>query len=152
MNSKFLICKVIFQCQKTSWILFLLKNIDLGEQFLILTLYCWTSLFSKICQIFVGSRPLIIQASVHTIWIFSRLFEQNKLFLCNFQGQCLSYFSILTTKIAKVDVRTNFKGFFFYFQVEMAHKVLSKDMSDLVNAMKLVEKYSNTTVEGEYRK
>ena len=44
------------------------------------------------------------------------------------------------------------KGFFFYFQVEMAHKVLSKDMSDLVNAMKLVEKYSNTTVEGEYRK
>ena len=41
---------------------------------------------------------------------------------------------------------------FFYFQVEMAHKVLSKDMSDLVNAMKLVEKYSNTTVESEYRK
>ena len=68
------------------------------------------------------------------------------------QGQCLSYFSILTTKIAKVDVRTNFKVVFFYFQVEMAHKVLSKDMSDLVNAMKLVEKYSNTTVEGEYRK
>ena len=37
-------------------------------------------------------------------------------------------------------------------EVEMAHKVLSKDMSDLVNTMKLVEKYSNTTVEGEYRK
>ena len=37
-------------------------------------------------------------------------------------------------------------------EVEMAHKVLSKDMSDLVNAMKLVEKYSNTTVESEYRK
>jgi len=37
-------------------------------------------------------------------------------------------------------------------EVEMAHKVLSKDMSDLVNAMKLVEKYSSTTVEGEYRK
>lgn len=34
----------------------------------------------------------------------------------------------------------------------MAHKVLSKDMSDLVSAMKLVEKYSNTTVESEYRK
>ena len=49
-------------------------------------------------------------------------------------------------------MRTNFKVVFFYFQVEMAHKVLSKDMSDLVNAMKLVEKYSNTTVEGEYRK
>ena len=37
-------------------------------------------------------------------------------------------------------------------EVEMAHKVLSKDMSDLVNAMKLVEKYSNTTVESDYRK
>ena len=42
--------------------------------------------------------------------------------------------------------------YFIFFQVEMAHKVLSKDMSDLVNAMKLVEKYSSTTVEGEYRK
>ena len=42
--------------------------------------------------------------------------------------------------------------FILFFQVEMAHKVLSKDMSDLVNAMKLVEKYSSTTVEGEYRK
>ena len=37
-------------------------------------------------------------------------------------------------------------------QVEMAHKVLSKDMSDLVNSMKLAQKYNNTTVEGEYRK
>merc|ERR1719166_343634 len=34
----------------------------------------------------------------------------------------------------------------------MAHKVLSKDMSDLVNSMKLAQKYNNTTVEGEYRK
>merc|ERR1719348_2807993 len=37
-------------------------------------------------------------------------------------------------------------------QVEMAHKVLSKDMSDLVNSMKLAQKYNNTTVEAEYRK
>ena len=37
-------------------------------------------------------------------------------------------------------------------QVEMAHKVLSKDMSDLVNSMKLAQKYNNTTVEGDYRK
>jgi hypothetical protein len=36
--------------------------------------------------------------------------------------------------------------------VEMAHKVLSKDMSDLVNSMKLAQKYNNTTVEGDYRK
>ena len=37
-------------------------------------------------------------------------------------------------------------------QVEMAHKVLSKDMSDLVNSMKLAQKYNNTTVEADYRK
>merc|ERR1712025_578818 len=37
-------------------------------------------------------------------------------------------------------------------QVEMAHKVLSKDMSELVNTMKLAQKYNNTTVEAEYRK
>ena len=34
----------------------------------------------------------------------------------------------------------------------MAHKVLSKDMSDLVHAMKLVQKYFKTTVEAEYRR
>ena len=39
-----------------------------------------------------------------------------------------------------------------YYQVEMAHKVLSKDMSELVNSMKLAQKYNNTTVEGDYRK
>ena len=37
-------------------------------------------------------------------------------------------------------------------QVEMAHKVLSKDMTELVNNMKLAQKYNNTLVEGEYRK
>ncbi len=34
----------------------------------------------------------------------------------------------------------------------MAHKVLSKDMSDLIYAMKLTQKHLNSTVEAEYRK
>lgn len=37
-------------------------------------------------------------------------------------------------------------------QVEMAHKVLSKDMGELVNAMKLAQTYSTTTLDAEYRK
>ncbi|XP_050308288.1 focal adhesion kinase 1 isoform X1 [Anthonomus grandis grandis] len=37
-------------------------------------------------------------------------------------------------------------------EVEMAHKVLSKDMSDLVNAMRLAQQYSRTTLDAEYRK
>ncbi|XP_076260316.1 protein tyrosine kinase 2 Fak isoform X9 [Rhynchophorus ferrugineus] len=37
-------------------------------------------------------------------------------------------------------------------QVEMAHKVLSKDMRDLVNTMKLALQYSKTTLDGEYRR
>lgn len=37
-------------------------------------------------------------------------------------------------------------------EVEMAHKVLSKDMSELVNAMKLAQSYSNTTHDNVYRK
>lgn len=37
-------------------------------------------------------------------------------------------------------------------EVEMAHKVLSKDMAELVNAMKLAQQYSRTTLDGEYRK
>ena len=34
----------------------------------------------------------------------------------------------------------------------MAHKVLGKDMRELVNALKLVEKYSSTTLDSEYRR
>ena len=34
----------------------------------------------------------------------------------------------------------------------MAHKVLSKDMAELVSALKLAEKYSSTTLDNEYRK
>ncbi|XP_023318899.1 focal adhesion kinase 1 isoform X3 [Trichogramma pretiosum] len=37
-------------------------------------------------------------------------------------------------------------------EVEMAHKVLSKDMAELVTAMKLAQSYSSTTLDGEYRK
>lgn len=34
----------------------------------------------------------------------------------------------------------------------MAHRVLSKDMANLVQAMKLAVKYSKTTLDAEYRK
>jgi focal adhesion kinase 1 len=34
----------------------------------------------------------------------------------------------------------------------MAHKVLSKDMGELVSAMKLAQSYSTTTLDAEYRK
>ncbi|XP_046677236.1 focal adhesion kinase 1 isoform X3 [Homalodisca vitripennis] len=37
-------------------------------------------------------------------------------------------------------------------EVEMAHQVLSKDMSELVNTMKLAQQYSTTTLDGTYRK
>ncbi|XP_060536521.1 focal adhesion kinase 1-like isoform X6 [Cylas formicarius] len=37
-------------------------------------------------------------------------------------------------------------------EVEMAHKVLSKDMAELVGAMKLAHQYSRTTLDAEYRK
>jgi len=36
--------------------------------------------------------------------------------------------------------------------VEMAHKVLSSDMAELINAMKMAQKYSTTTLDQEYRK
>jgi len=35
-------------------------------------------------------------------------------------------------------------------EIEMTHKVLSKDMAGLVQAMKLAQQYSRTTVESEY--
>lgn len=46
--------------------------------------------------------------------------------------------------------------FFFYKlicrEVEMAHKVLAKDMSELVSTMRLAQQYSDTTLDVEYRK
>lgn len=37
-------------------------------------------------------------------------------------------------------------------EIELTHKVLGKDMAKLVQAMKLAQKYSHTTVEADYRK
>ncbi|KXJ25084.1 focal adhesion kinase 1 isoform X2 [Exaiptasia diaphana] len=37
-------------------------------------------------------------------------------------------------------------------EIEMAHKVLSADMAELINAMKLAQKYSTTTLDQEYRR
>ena len=34
----------------------------------------------------------------------------------------------------------------------MAHKVLSSDMAELINAMKMAQKYSITTLDQEYRR
>lgn len=34
----------------------------------------------------------------------------------------------------------------------MAHKVLSADMAELINSMKLAQKYSTTTLDQEYRR
>ena len=53
--------------------------------------------------------------------------------------------------------RASFDRFFWQlawrcFQVEMAHKVLSSDMAELINAMKMAQKYSTTTLDQEYRR
>lgn len=37
-------------------------------------------------------------------------------------------------------------------QVEMAHKVLSSDMAELINAMRLAQQYSSTLMDGDYRR
>lgn len=37
-------------------------------------------------------------------------------------------------------------------EVEMAHKVLAKDMSELVSTMRLAQQYSETTLDVEYRR
>ena len=39
-----------------------------------------------------------------------------------------------------------------FFQIEMAHKVLSSDMAELINAMRLAQQYSTTLLDGDYRK
>lgn len=41
---------------------------------------------------------------------------------------------------------------FRFREVEMAHQVLSKDMSELVKAMRLAQEYSETTLDVEYRR
>lgn len=54
--------------------------------------------------------------------------------------------------LTSVDEIVNYFPSTAHREVEMAHKVLSKDMSELVNAMKLAQNYSNTTLDAEYRK
>jgi len=43
-------------------------------------------------------------------------------------------------------------GYKNFAQVEMAHKVLSTDMKELVNSMRLAEKNSSTLLDAEYKK
>jgi len=43
-------------------------------------------------------------------------------------------------------------GYKKFAQVEMAHKVLSTDMKELVNSMRLAEKNSSTLLDAEYKK
>ena len=38
------------------------------------------------------------------------------------------------------------------WQIEMAHKVLGKDMQELVGAMRQAQRYSTTTLDDQYRK
>ncbi|XP_054154362.1 focal adhesion kinase 1-like isoform X2 [Oppia nitens] len=54
--------------------------------------------------------------------------------------------------LASVDVLFSMLPVWAHREIEMTHKVLSKDMAGLVQAMKLAQQYSRTTVESEYRK
>uniref|UniRef100_A0A6V7JJ46 Focal AT domain-containing protein n=1 Tax=Bracon brevicornis TaxID=1563983 RepID=A0A6V7JJ46_9HYME len=58
----------------------------------------------------------------------------------------------LKSLLVTVDELINILPVSAHRQVEMAHKVLSKDMGDLVSAMKLAQMYSSTTLDVEYRK
>lgn len=58
----------------------------------------------------------------------------------------------LRTLLSSVDTLVPVFPVSAHREVEMAHKVLSKDMGELVNAMKLAQSYSTTTLDAEYRK
>ncbi|XP_020723404.1 uncharacterized protein LOC100651181 isoform X2 [Bombus terrestris] len=58
----------------------------------------------------------------------------------------------LKALLSSVDVLMDILPTSAHREVEMAHKVLSKDMAELVNAMKQAQKYSATTLDAEYRK
>lgn len=58
----------------------------------------------------------------------------------------------LRNLLASVDDLMTFFPLWSKKEVEMAHRVLSKDMANLVQAMKLAIKYSKTTLDGEYRR
>jgi len=54
--------------------------------------------------------------------------------------------------LASVDALFSTLPLWSHREIEMTHKVLSKDMAGLVQSMKLAQQYSRTTVESEYRK
>lgn len=58
----------------------------------------------------------------------------------------------LRSLLASVDSLVNIFPLSAFREVEMAHQVLSKDMSELVTAMKQAHKYSSTTLDSAYRK
>ncbi|XP_060821683.1 focal adhesion kinase 1 isoform X5 [Bombus pascuorum] len=58
----------------------------------------------------------------------------------------------LKALLSSVDVLMDILPTSAHREVEMAHKVLSKDMAELVTAMKHAQKYSATTLDAEYRK
>ncbi|KAL6447379.1 hypothetical protein ACFW04_001532 [Cataglyphis niger] len=58
----------------------------------------------------------------------------------------------LRALLSSVDVLVKILPISAHREVEMAHKVLSKDMAELVTAMKLAQNYSATTLDAEYRK
>ena len=58
----------------------------------------------------------------------------------------------LRSLLASVDGLVEILPIAAHREVELAHKVLSKDMAELVTAMKLAQSYSNTTLDAEYRK
>ncbi|KYN44163.1 Focal adhesion kinase 1 [Trachymyrmex septentrionalis] len=58
----------------------------------------------------------------------------------------------LRALLSSVDILVEILPISAHREVEMAHKVLSKDMAELVSAMKLAQSYSATTLDAEYRK
>lgn len=54
--------------------------------------------------------------------------------------------------LTSVDEMINYFPPVAHREIEMAHKVLSKDMADLVSAMRLAQQYSCTTLDAEYRR
>ncbi|XP_065061772.1 focal adhesion kinase 1-like isoform X1 [Rhopilema esculentum] len=54
--------------------------------------------------------------------------------------------------LATVDLEIESLASSTHKEVEMAHKVLSSDMAELINRMKLAQKYSNTTLDQDYKR
>jgi len=54
--------------------------------------------------------------------------------------------------LASVDAEIENLASSTHKEVEMAHKVLSADMAELINRMKLAQKYSNTTLDQDYKR